>query len=172
MVKWFCQSTNVSFLFLCWKYKCITIFLSWHCLMLTKALLCKLSMNCWQTSTSCTSNSFSVSQIRHSNEARTSGWRLCRLLFWQEAFVSGGQLTGRRLLLTEGDAAGREDVVMSYPAPGPAGRTTALPLRSQIPPFSLSLAWVTPSLLSPGNRRAKPRCVWNKGAPAAPKRVF
>ena len=32
----------------------------------------------------------------------------------------------------------------SYPAPGPAGRTTALPLRLRIPPFSLSLAWVTP----------------------------
>lgn len=28
-----------------------------------------------------------------------------------------------------------------YPAPGPAGRTTALPLRSQIPPLSLNSAW-------------------------------
>lgn len=28
-----------------------------------------------------------------------------------------------------------------YPAPGPAGRTTALPLRSRIPPLSLNSAW-------------------------------
>lgn len=39
---------------------------------------------------------------------------------------------------------GRMVPAWSYPAPGPAGRTTALPLRLRIPPFSLSLAWVTP----------------------------
>lgn len=44
----------------------------------------------------------------------------------------------------KGDAAGWEDGVLSYLAPGPAGRTMALPLRSRIPPFSLSLAWVSP----------------------------
>lgn len=32
-----------------------------------------------------------------------------------------------------------------YPAPGPAGRTTALPLRSRIPPLSLNSAWKSKS---------------------------
>lgn len=32
---------------------------------------------------------------------------------------------------------------MSYPVPGPADRTTALPLRLRIPPLSLSSAWET-----------------------------
>lgn len=31
--------------------------------------------------------------------------------------------------------------MVSYPVPGPAGRTTALPLRLRIPPLSLSSAW-------------------------------
>ena len=44
----------------------------------------------------------------------------------------------------DSDATGWEDGAWSYPAPGPAGRTTARPLRSRIPPFSQSLALVSP----------------------------
>lgn len=49
-----------------------------------------------------------------------------------------------------------------YPAPGPAGRTTALPLRSRIPPLSLNSAWKSKE------RRAALRKQWSSVRLAPP----
>lgn len=55
-----------------------------------------------------------------------------------------------------------------YPAPGPAGRTTALPLRLRIPPLSLNSAWKSEE------RRAALWEQWSSGrlAPPAGARSF
>lgn len=56
-----------------------------------------------------------------------------------------------------------------YPVPGPAGRTTALPLRLRIPPLSLNSAWKSEE------RRAALSEQWSSGRlppPAGTRRFF
>lgn len=110
-----------------------------------KALLGTFSTHCCQRRAACSLETTSTFKWLQWNRGQTSTWHLCRLFPWQGAFVKC-RPADRPAPAADGccDQAGKEDGVLSYPAPGPAGRTTALPLRLRIPPLSLSLPWVTP----------------------------